>query len=114
MHRLVLVPGEGHGENVLRRAQSLGQQRREGLLGNGDFIGGNRQAAFGDVKHALGGAAVGLGIVQHALRDAIGAHVGRGETVGAGRKGHEARQARPIQHEGCGQPGGVDDSGSRR
>ena len=49
-----------------------GPQRRERLLRHRDFVGRNRQAAFGDVKQPLRGALVALRIVQHALGDAIG------------------------------------------
>ena len=85
-HLLVLIAGEGQGQHVPGGRRAAAQQGREGLLGYRDFVGGNRQAAFDNVKNALGGAAVALGIVQDALRHAIGLHVGRGETVAPGGK----------------------------
>ena len=51
--------------------QGRGEQGGEGSLRNRQLIGRNRQAAFDDVKNALRGAAVALGIVQNSLRKAI-------------------------------------------
>ena len=76
-----------------------GQQGCERALGNGNLVGGNREAAFDNVEDALRGAAVAAGIVEDALRHAIGLQIGRRERVFARRQRHHARQAGAIEHE---------------
>ncbi len=99
---LLLIGRERQRQHVFRRMQRHPQQGREGLFGNGDLVGWNGQSAFDDMEDALRGAAVALGIVQHALRNAIGVQIGRRKAGRVGRKRHLAREARPIEDEGAG------------
>ena len=75
---------------------------REGLLGDGDLVGGNGEAAFGDVEDALGGAAVAFRVVQDALGDPVGLQIGGGEAVFAGGQRHGAGEAGAVEDEGVG------------
>ncbi len=70
--RLRLRGGERQAQQVARRIEGEAQHFCEDRLGHADLVVGNRQAAFGDVKNALGRAAVAARVVQHALFHAIG------------------------------------------
>ncbi len=48
-------------------------RRREGHLGHGELVVGDRQAALGDVEHPGGGAAVVGRVVQHAVDQPVAA-----------------------------------------
>jgi hypothetical protein len=96
----VLIGSEWERGCFGRRAEGRGQEPGEGRLGDGQFVGRYRQAAFHDMEDALGGAAVALRVVQDALHDAIGVKIGGSELVGMGRKGHDTREAGAVEHKG--------------
>ena len=72
------------------------------MLGNTDLVGGHREAAFGNVKQSLGGAAVAAWVVQDSLRHAVGTDIGRHEEIGIGGKRHRARHAAAVEDQGIG------------
>ena len=100
MRRLVLARGEGQLEYVARRAKRGGEQGGKGLLGNRLLVGGNREAAFGNMEDAARGAAVTRWIVQNALRNPVGAHVRGRKAIGVRRQRHRASQTGAIENKG--------------
>ena len=103
-----LAGSEGQGHDVGGRAEGRGQSASEGAFRDGDLVGGDGEAALGDVEDALGGAAVAGRVVQDALGDAVGVHVGRDEGIGIGGEGHDAGHAFAIEIERVGgQAGGA-------
>ena len=82
--------GEGQGHDLAGRVQRGAQEAGEGGFRHFLFIRGNRQAAIGDVEDALGGAAVGGGVVADALVYAVGAEDGGLELVLVRRNGKHA------------------------
>ena len=82
--------------------EGAGEEGGEDGGGDGFFVVGDGQAAFGDVEDALGGAAVGFGIVEDAVVEPGGGEDGAFVFVGGGRQGEGAREAGAVEHEGGG------------
>ena len=95
----LLIGREGQRQQIWRRPERRRQQCGKSLLGNRQLVGRNRQAPFDNVKNSLRGAPVALGIVQDALRHAIGLQIWRSKRVAAKRQRHHTRQPRPVQQE---------------
>ena len=93
--------GVGQAKQVVGRAQGEAEHPREGDLGDGEFVVGNRQAAFGDVENALGGAAVLGGIVEDAVAQAVALEKGGFDDVAVGGEGELAGEARLIEDKGA-------------
>ena len=101
--------GEWKDHDLLGRIERGLEETGESLQWNFFFIGGNREAALGDVEDALGGAAVGGRVVAHALVDAVGTQDGGFEFILIGREGKHAPDTVALEDEGSGgdEGGGV-------
>ncbi len=97
-----LPGGEGQGEQVGRRVEGAGEQGGEDVGRDGLLVVGDWQAALGDVEDALGGAAVGLRVVEDAVVQAGGGEDGALVLVGAGREREGAGEAGAVEDEGGG------------
>jgi len=97
---LRLGGGEGQSQELGRRVKRVLEQAREDSFRDGFLVVGYGQAALGDVEDALGGAPVALGVVQHALFDAVGRDDVGDEFVAIGRDGEQAGEAVAVEHEG--------------
>ena len=78
--------GERKTHQRTRWIQREAQHFSERALRHADFVVGDRQAALGDVKNALGRAPVAFGIVQDAVGRAIGVDDFRTELVAVHRQ----------------------------
>jgi hypothetical protein len=99
---LVLVGGEGQPQQLGGRIHGRPEQGGEGGRRHRLLVPGDGQAALHHMEHALGGAPVLLGVVQHALPHPVGGQPGRFEAVAVGRQGQFRRQPRTVQHEAGG------------
>jgi len=97
-----LIGGVGKGQEGIGRLERGGPERGEGAFGDGGLVGGDGESALGDVEQTLGDAAIGDGVVEHALGDAIGLHVGRREVVAGRGEGYGAAHAGAVEIEGDG------------
>ncbi len=95
-----LSGSEWQPQDLAGRTERPLEQGGERLPGDSDLVGGHGEAAFGDMKNAMRGAAVAAGIVQDSLRHAVGIEVGRRKAVAAARQAHDARQPGAVEHEG--------------
>ena len=82
--------------------EGTGEEGGEDGGGDGFFVVGDGQSTFGDVEDALGGAAIGLGVMQHAVVEAGGGEDGALVLVGGGRQGEGAGEAGAVEDEGGG------------
>ena len=80
----------------------MAKQRGKHRLGNFLFVVRNRQPAFHDVKHSLGGAAIAPWIVQHPLLYSVRVNVLGCVRVLVGRERQGARQTVMLQLKGVG------------
>ena len=97
--RLGAGAGVGQQQVGLGRLDRRLQQARKGRLRHRLLIAGNRQAALGDMERPGGGPAVALGIVQHALGDAVGRQQRRVNLVLVRRQGQQPGHAGAVEHE---------------
>jgi hypothetical protein len=98
--------GEWKDHDVLGRVERGLEETGESLQRDFFFIGGNREAALGDMEDALGGAPVGSRVVAYALMDAVGTQDGGFEFILIGREGKHAPDTVALQDEGSGRDEG--------
>jgi len=97
-----LAGGVREGHERGGRLERGGPESGEGGFGDGGLVGGHGESALGDMEQTLGDAAIGDGVVEHALRDAIGLDIGRGEGIAVGGEGDSAAHAGAVEIESDG------------
>ena len=90
----------GQGEQIGRGVDGALQEAPENLLGHGDLVVRNGQAALSDVEDARSRAPVIARVVQNPLQDAVGLDVVGDEAVAVRRQGQRLGDAGLIEDEG--------------
>ena len=89
---------EGQAANVVGRVETDSQQFRERALGHRSLVRRNRQSAFGDMKRALRRATVVARVMQHAVRNAMGADIRGFEHIPVFREGKFPGHPMAVNH----------------
>ena len=92
----------GRRSSSRRRAQGRLEQGEVGAERHAQLVRRDRQAAFGDVEHALGRAAVVRRVVQHAVVQPVARDQLVAPGVAVDREGQLAREAVLVQHQRLG------------